>query len=104
MTVVVSTRSNGVGDAPRHLVRRADMLPELGSIIFLPFRDPWRARCFIRGLLPAIRLRRPSLAAKPAAGMPVAKLSNRLCEKVCAGLPNTKLYGIVYQRRRPDDK
>jgi hypothetical protein len=95
MPVVVGMRTNGVGDASRHLICRTDVLPELGSIIFLPFRDPWHARRFIRGLLPAIRLRRPSLAAKPAAGMPIPKLSNRLREP---GLPDIKLYCIVYRK------
>jgi hypothetical protein len=95
MTVVGSTRSNGVGDASRHLIRRTDVLPELGSIIFLPFRDPWHARCFIRGLLPAIRPRRPSLAAKPAAGMPIPKPSNRLREKACPRLAGYKT--ILYR-------
>jgi hypothetical protein len=76
------------------------MLLEFGGIIAIL----GTTRYFIRGLLPAKWLRRPSSVAMPAAGMPIAKLSNRLCEKVCAGLPNTKLYGIVYQRRRPDDK
>jgi hypothetical protein len=68
MTVAVSTRSNGVGDASqisgptpgRHAVR-------LG--IFLPFRDPSHDALHHLGRLPAERLRRLSLVAKPAGAM-----------------------------------
>jgi hypothetical protein len=59
-------------------------------------------RCFIRSLLPAVWLRRPSLVAQPAAGVPIPKLSNRLREKADPSLLEIKLYGIVY--KRPDDK
>src|SRR5258708_33113740 len=61
-----------------------------------------RTRCFIRGLLRL--LRRPSPAVKPAVGMPIPELSDRLREKACPSLLNIKLYCIVYIRRRRDDR
>jgi hypothetical protein len=43
---------------------------------FFAFRDPWHDAASF-GLLPAVWLRHPSLVAKPAAGMPIPKSSNR---------------------------
>jgi len=98
-------RSNGVGDAFRHLVRRTDMLPEFGSIIFWRFATLWQDALLHSGPAPAIRLlRRPSPAAKPAVGMPIPELSDRLREKACPSLLNIKLYCIVYIRRCRDDR
>jgi hypothetical protein len=67
---VVSMRSNGAGDASRHLVRRTDARARLHYLfIFLPFRDSWHDALHHLDRLPTKRLRRVSVAAKPAAGM-----------------------------------
>jgi hypothetical protein len=66
MTLVVSTRSHGVGDVSKHLVRRTDVLAKLGSIIFCLFATLWRDALLHSGLLPAIRLlRRPAGLRSP---------------------------------------
>jgi hypothetical protein len=98
MTVVVSARSNGVGDASRHLVRRTDMLPELGSIIFLPFRDPRHDALLQSGAAASHKVMTPEPGCEAAAGVLIPRLSNRLHEKALTRLANIKLYGIVYWR------
>jgi hypothetical protein len=76
------------------------MLPEFGSIIFWRFATLWQDALLHSGPAPAIGLlRRPSPAAKPAVGMPIPELSDRLREKACPSLLNIKLYCIVYIRR-----
>jgi len=57
-------RSNGVGDASRHLVRRTDMLPEFGSIIFWRFATLWQDALLHSGPAPAAAAPEPSREAR----------------------------------------
>jgi hypothetical protein len=69
ITVVASTRSNGVGDASRHLVRRTDMPLELGSIILLPFRDPRHDALLQSGPAASHKVMTPEPGCEAAAGL-----------------------------------
>ena len=96
-TLAVHGKRPDVRSAPAGMQRRS-------AALFLPFQIRGMTRCFIRGLLPAKWLRRPSLVAKPAAGLPIPKLSKHRCEKVCPGLSKIKLYGIVYVPTTSEDR
>jgi hypothetical protein len=78
MTVVVSTRPNSVGDASRYLDPRHAI--RVRQHYFLPFAILGMALLHWEPAA-GVWLRRPSLVAKPAAGMPIPKISYRFVKK-----------------------